>query len=161
MSRRFGVITFLLAILGIVLAMTAMVSMRTVKPESATTSNTQEIAEPQDAQGSDSEDIQYVMYLGTNDKDTNEPVFTPEEAMERARDILINHFGGYTIQEANGGWVDGDKVYQEYTLIIYLSDTNLEQVHLAADDLVEVFNQSSVLIQANKTTTEFYAGKNS
>ena len=23
-------------------------------------------------------DIQYVLYLGTNDKDTNEPVFTPE-----------------------------------------------------------------------------------
>ena len=103
-------------------------------------------------------DIQYVMYLGTNDKDTNEPVFTPEEAKVRAEEILLEHFGGYTIQEANGGWIDGDTVYREYTLVIYLSDTDLEQVHSASAELIEVFHQSSVLIQANQTKTEFYAG---
>ena len=103
------------------------------------------------------EDIQYVMYLGTNDKDTNKPVFTQEEAKEKARDILIRHFGGYTLQEANGGWVDDNGVvYQEYTLVIYLSDTTEDQVHAAADELIQVFNQSSVLIQANPTRTEFY-----
>ena len=103
------------------------------------------------------EDIQYVMYVGTNDKDTNKPVFTQEEAKEKARDILIRHFGGYTLQEASGGWVDDDgTVYQEYTLVIYLSDTTEDQVHAAADELIQVFNQSSVLIQANPTRTEFY-----
>ena len=104
------------------------------------------------------QDIQYVMYLGTNDKDTNEPVFTPEEAQDKAKGILVNHFGGYTIQEAAGGWLDGDQLYQEYTLVIYLSDTNMNQVHAAADELISAFNQSSVLIQANPTSTEFYAG---
>ena len=104
-------------------------------------------------------DIQYVMYLGTNDKDTNEPVYTPEDAKKKAEDILIDHFGGYTIQEASGGWIDGDKEYQEYTLVIYLSDTDLEHVHKAADEMVQEFHQSSVLIQANKTTTEFYEGQ--
>ena len=103
-------------------------------------------------------DVQYVMYLGTNDKDTNEPVFTPDKAKEKAEEILLDHFGGYTIQEANGGWVDGNTVYTEYTLVIYLSDTDLESVHAAADDMIKTFNQSSVLIQANTTTTEFYAG---
>ena len=93
-------------------------------------------------------DIQYVMYLGTNDKDTNEPVFTPEEAKEKAIEVLLKRFGGYTIQEANGGWVDGDKVYKEYTLVIYLSDTTEENVHEAAKELIEVFHQSSVMIQA-------------
>ena len=34
-------------------------------------------------------DIQYVLYLGTNDKDSNEPVFTPEEAQKQAEAILI------------------------------------------------------------------------
>jgi len=104
------------------------------------------------------QDIQYVMYLGTNDKDTNEPVFTPEEAKEEAKAILVNHFGGYTIQEAAGGWLDGDKLYQEYTIVIYLSDTNMNQIHAAADELLSVFRQSSVLIQSNRTSTEFYAG---
>ncbi len=104
------------------------------------------------------EDVQYVMYLGTNDKDTNEPVYPPEEAKEKAQDILLKHFGGYTIQEASGGWVDGDKVYREHTLVIYLSDTDIDRVHSAADEMIEEFRQSSVLIQANRTVTEFYAG---
>ena len=105
-------------------------------------------------------DIQYVLYLGTNDKDTVEPVFTPEEAKQKAIEILLKYFGGYTIQEANGGWIDGDKVYTEYTLVIYLSDTTIDKVHTACDEMIEVFHQSSILIQANRTTTEFYVGGN-
>ena len=119
----------------------------------------------EDAEGSETaeetagEDVQYVMYLGTNDKDTNEPVFTQEESMDTVRNILIDHFGGYTIQEANGGWVnENGEESREYTLVIYLSDTTLDEVHAAADDLLKTFNQSSVLIQTNPTQTEFYAG---
>jgi hypothetical protein len=103
-------------------------------------------------------DIQYVMYLGTNDKDTNKPVFTEAEAQEQVKDILIRHVGGYTIQEASGGWIDEGTVYQEYTLVIYLSDTTEEAVHAAADEMIETFRQSSVLIQTNPTRTEFYSG---
>ena len=106
----------------------------------------------------ENEDVQYVMYLGTNDKDTNEPVFTRAEALERAKEILIKHFGGYTIQQAEGGWIDEGTVYQEYTLVIYLSDTNEEAIHAAADELIQVFRQSSVLIQKNPTHTDFYSG---
>ena len=104
-------------------------------------------------------DIQYVLYLGTNDKDTNEPVFPPKEAKEQLKQILIQRFGGYTITDANGGWVGDDGTeYQEYTLVIYLSDTTIEDVHSLCDELVDVYRQSSVLIQANETTTEFYSG---
>ena len=103
-------------------------------------------------------DTQYVLYLGTNDKETNKPVFTQQEAMEKAREILISHFGGYTIQEAHGGWVDNGTEYQEYTLVIYLSDTTDEAVYGAADELIDTFHQSSVLIQTNPTKTEFYSG---
>ena len=106
----------------------------------------------------DAEDVQYVMYLGTNEKETNKPVFTQQEAMEKAREILISHFGGYTIQEAHGGWVDNGTEYQEYTLVIYLSDTTDEAVYGAADELIDTFHQSSVLIQTNPTKTEFYSG---
>lgn len=102
--------------------------------------------------------LQYVMYLGTNDKDTDKPVFTQAEAMENARAVLIRRFGGYTIQEAHGGWIGDDgMVYQEYTLVIYLSDTTEDQVHAAADELISLFNQSSILIQATPTKTEFYS----
>ena len=104
-------------------------------------------------------DVQYVLYLGTNDKDTNTPVFTREEALEKLKAILIKDFGGYTIQEAHGGWIDDGKEYQEYTLVIYLSDTTLDQVHAAAAEMIETFNQSSVLIQENPTRTEYYSGE--
>lgn len=103
--------------------------------------------------------MQYVLFLGTNGKDTNQPVFAPEEAQEKAEEILLRHFGGYTIQDAHGGWVDDGKVYSEYSLVIYLSDTTPEAVHAAADEMIEVFDQSSVLIQTNRTSTEFYSGQ--
>ncbi len=103
--------------------------------------------------------VQYVMYLGTNGKDSNQPVCTPDEAKITAANILADHFGGYTIQEANGGWKDNGKLYQEYTLVIYLSDTTLEAIHAAADELLAAFDQSSILIHANTTKTEFYSGK--
>ena len=140
MEKKLSIIAVVLAVIALGLAVFSLVSP--AKTEA-----------PQDL------DTQYVMYLGTNDKDTNEPVFTPEEAKKQAEKILIEHFGGYTIQEDNGGWLDGDTVCQEYTLVIYLSDTDLDHVHAAADDLIPVFRQSSILIQANQTTTEFYAGE--
>ena len=103
-------------------------------------------------------DIQYVLYLGTNDKDTNKPVFEPEEAKTKLKGILIDFMGGYTIQDANGGWIGDDGTeYQEYTLVVYLSDTTEEQVHALCDTLIDTYNQSSVLIQMNKTKTEFYS----
>ena len=143
MRKKSDVFIIVLLVIAIVLSITSIV-LSFIKAKSSETK---------------SSDVQYVMYLGTNDKDTNEPVFDRETSMEKAKEVLISHFGGYTIQEAEGGWSDGQTVFQEYTLIIYLSDTKLEQVHLAADELVKLFHQSSVLIQTNPTTTEFYAGK--
>ena len=142
MSKKQGIVVLLISVLAIGLSIAALIAWIGFRPQTDTAD----------------EDVQYVLYLGTNDKDTNEPVFPPEEAKSRAEEILLGSFGGYTIQEANGGWIDEGLVYREYTLVIYLSDTTLEQVHEAADILIREFNQSSVLIQANRTRTEFYAG---
>ena len=130
-----------------------------LKPISAGKTDEKTEAQTEEVTQAQAEDIQYVLYLGTNDKDTNEPVFEPEEAKTRLKEILISYMGGYTIQEANGGWTDDTgKEYQEYTLVIYLSDTDADTVHKLCDELIATYNQSSVLIQMNKTQTEFYAG---
>ena len=154
MSKKQGAVILILSILALIVSCVS-ISLKLFSFNSAENApeETAEVTEQ-----AKEEDIQYVLYLGTNDKDTNEPVFSPEEAKEKAEEILLRHFGGYTIQEANGGWIDGDMVFSEYTLVIYLSDTNAEAVHKAADEMISVFNQSSVLIQANRTATEFYAG---
>lgn len=143
MSKKAGMATLIISIIAILASAAALIIC--LQPSEKEQEKT---------------DIQYVLYLGTNDKDSNQPVFTPEEAKKKAEGILIDHFGGYTIQEANGGWIDGDTEYQEYTLVIFLSDTDLEQVHKAADEMITEFHQSSVLIQANQTVTEFYSGNN-
>ena len=116
-------------------------------------------AEPAQAADGEDAEVQYIMYLGTNDKDTNEPVASREACMEKAKAILIDMFGGYTIQEAEGGWKDENgEVAQEYTLVIYLNDTTSEQVHAAADIMLDEFHQSSVMILENPLKTEFYGG---
>ena len=103
-------------------------------------------------------DVQYVLYLGINDKDTDEPVFTHEEAKIVLQEILARRMGGYTLQEAEGGWIGDDKEeHQGYTLVISLSDTTIEKVHALCDELLERFDQSSILIQTNRTVTEFYS----
>ena len=105
------------------------------------------------------DDVEYVLYLGTNDKDTNEPVYSREESKERVKAILMKNFGGYTIQEAEGGWKGDDGTeYQEYTLVIYLSDTDIDTVHATARELIDEFHQSSVLINTQLVETEFYDG---
>lgn len=144
MNRKLEVTALVLSVITLILSIAAL----TVALNKA----------PADKDKETTKDVQYVMYLGTNDKDTNEPVLKPEEAKKRAEQILLDHFGGYTIQEANGGWKGDDKVYTEYTLVIYLSDTDIDAVHAAAKEMIQEFNQSSVLIQANETTTEFYEG---
>ena len=128
-----------------------------VPVETAAASVEEPAAEQAEETADTTRTIQYVMYVGTNDQDTNKPVYTQAESLEKLKEVLIRHFGGYTIQEANGGWIDSGIEYQEYTLVVYLSDTTLEAVHSAADELVSLFHQSSILIQQNPTTTEFYS----
>ena len=154
MSKKFETIIVALSIVALCLSLVAIVQVNVGANKSAQgeVQAGQSVAEDQSAP-----DVQYVLYLGTNDKDTNEPVFDQEEAKEKAKAILLDHFGGYTIDDAEGGWRDGDTVYQEYTLVIYLSDTTLDDVHAAADELIDTFHQSSILIQTNPTSTEFYS----
>ena len=112
-----------------------------------------------EVQAEQQKDAQYVLYVGTNDKDTNQPVYPPAEALEKAKALLISRFGGYTVQEAHGGWIDDDgTVFQEYTIMIHLSDTDLATVHAVCDELIKLFNQSAILIHENVTKTEFYSG---
>lgn len=145
MTRKTGIAILIISLVAVVLSAASLIVV---------TAGRKEAVPKQDSE----KDVQYVMYVGTNDKDSNEPVCSPEEARNRVADILLRHFGGYTIQEADGGWIDDGKVYQEYSVVVYLSDTDLEHVHDAADELIREFNQSSILIQANETTTDFYAG---
>ena len=142
MEKKLSIIAVVLAVIALALAVFSLVS-------------------PPKTEEQEALDKQYVMYLGTNDKDTYEPYGTPEEAKAKVDEVLTKHFEGFTIQDAMGGWTnENGTVDHEYTVVIFLSDTTLEKVHEAADDLIRAFNQSSILIQTNQTRTEFYSGGN-
>ena len=156
MNKKLVITALVISIITLIISIAALVTAMNKPAHSQEAAPAQEAVTEQEAE--ESGDVQYVLYLGTNDKDSNKPVFPPEEAKEKAEEILLDHFGGFTIQEAHGGWKDGDKTYSEYTIVIYLSDTNLDEVHSAAKEMVETFHQSSVLIQSNETKTEFFSG---
>ena len=139
MEKRLGIIAIILAALSLGMSLYNTLAKPVVSDAAA--------------------DIQYVMYLGTNDKDTYQPYGTAEDAKAKVDEVLTSFFEGFTIQDANGGWTnENGTVDHEYTVVIILSNTTEEKVHAAADALIEAFNQSSVMIQANRTKTEFYSG---
>ena len=105
--------------------------------------------------------LQYVMYVGTNDKDTYAPRFTHEEAIDIVDRICLKHFDGYTIQEATGSWIDetGTPTH-EYTIVCFFDSARKEAVYAAADEIIEALNQNTVLIEVNELSSiDYYSGK--
>ena len=73
---------------------------------------------------------------------------------------MTKYFSGWTISDSIGGWTNEDGTFShEYTVVFYLSDTTIEKVQEASNELLDVFNQISILIHTNETKTEFYSGK--
>ena len=69
MNKKIGILALILAVIAVCLSGVSLYKSMT----------------PADAK---KKDVQYVLYLGTNDKDTNEPVFEPEEAKSRRKIFL-------------------------------------------------------------------------
>ena len=104
--------------------------------------------------------VQYVMYVGTNDKDTYQPEHSQEEARDIVDRVCLKYFEGYTLQDATGAWTDETgEITHEYTLVCYFDGADKETVYRAADEIIEVLNQNTVLIEKDEITTEYYGGK--
>ena len=103
---------------------------------------------------------QYVMYVGTNDKDTYAPFCTPAEAVGIVDHICLKYFDGYTLEEATGSWVDElHNATHEYTVVCYFDGASKEDVYKAADEILVALNQSTVLIESNRIIMDYYGGK--
>lgn len=113
---------------------------------------------PQTTAEAQSDTLQYVMYVGTNDKDTYQPEHTKEDAMQIVDKICLKYFDGYTLQEATGSWMDEtNTVTHEYTIVCYFDGVTKEKVHLAADEIIAALNQNTVLIEENRINMEYYS----
>jgi len=102
---------------------------------------------------------QYVLYIGTNDKDTYSRIIPTEEAKAIVNEICARHVGGYTASEAVGGWVDEKGVLtQETTLVYVITGASEQQVLLIMNEVLVALNQNSILIEKRGVTSAFYSG---
>ena len=103
---------------------------------------------------------QYVMYVGTNDKDTYQPEHSQEEARDIVDQVCLKYFEGYTLQDATGAWTDETgRITHEYTLVCYFDGVDKAKVYQAADEVIKALNQNTVLIEEKEISLDYYGGK--
>ena len=108
----------------------------------------------------DAEEGQYVLYIGLNDKDTYEQIIPTDEAKDIVNRICTKYVEGYTVLEANGGWVDETgALTEESTLVYTLSDVKEEDVIAIMDEALAALNQNSILVERREYAHSFYSGK--
>lgn len=100
----------------------------------------------------------YVLYIGTNDKDTYQMEIPYEECVETVREICAKHTGGGTLAEATGFWQDDTgTITTERTIQCILEDTDFDTVQAIADEIIDALNQSSILIETESVTSQYYS----
>ena len=102
----------------------------------------------------------YTMYVGLNDKDTNEQVYGHEEAKQVVFMIVSRFTGGCTFYDAEGYWYDEEqkKIFSEKTLVCVFFDAEPEAIKNIMDEAIKVLNQSSILLETEEVRRVFYSG---
>lgn len=145
MKDKISIIAIVLSVISIIISIVAMTNGGTIAASDAEVQQSP----------------QYVMYIGTNDKDTYAPKYSEDEARDIVDKVCLKYFEGYTLQEAIGSWTDEkSNITHEYTLVCYFDDTDKETVHKAADELLEKLNQNTILIEKDEIQMEYYSGGN-
>lgn len=107
-----------------------------------------------------SENGKYVLYIGLNDKDTYSHIISAEEAKEIVNGICAKYADGYTVMEANGGWVDETgTLTEEMSLVYTLCNVEEEDVVSIMNEVLTALNQNSILVERQDISFTYYSGK--
>lgn len=102
----------------------------------------------------------YVLYIGTNDKDTYTQQIPLEEAEQIVNEICCKYVEGYTVQQAEGGWVDESGTRTEEQTLVYSFDAVQEEDLIAImDEVLLRLNQASILVERQDLTYCYYSGE--
>lgn len=111
------------------------------------------------ADGSYSAMEKYTLYIGLNDKDAYEQIISTEEGVRRVNEICARYVEGYSMQRAEGGWVDEKEILtEENTLVYSFYGVTREQVTQIMDDVLKELNQSSILVTYGHENSAYYYG---
>lgn len=101
----------------------------------------------------------YVLYIGTNDKDTYTQQIPLDEAEQIVNEICSKYVEGYTVQQAEGGWVDESGILTEEQTLVYSFDTVREEDLVSImDEVLVQLNQASILVERQDLTYCYYSG---
>lgn len=101
--------------------------------------------------------VKYIMYIGTNCKDTYSQLIPTEEAINIVNEICARHIGGYTVHQASGGWIDEQGILtQENTLVYTLMGIDEKKVMAIMDEVLVALNQNSILLERQAVSSTYY-----
>ena len=101
----------------------------------------------------------YIIYIGTNDKDTYQQEIPTNEARDMVNAICAKYVEGYTASDEKGGWVDEtDTLTQENTLVYSFYNIKEEQLIQVMDEVREKLNQNSILVERQESVYMYYYG---
>jgi hypothetical protein len=108
---------------------------------------------------SESQIIKYTIYIGLNDKDTYTQLVSYEEAEKKVSDIALKYVDGFTARAGKGAYKDEKGVItHENNLVIEFNNATEQQMKAIMDEILQVLNQNSILIEKQKVNSEFYEG---
>lgn len=94
---------------------------------------------------------QYILYIGTNDKDTNLQEIPFDECQMRVEKVCLEYVTGFTLTQGNGVWTDDEgNIVKEKTLICLIDGATADEINAIVDRLLIELNQSSILIEHQK-----------
>lgn len=104
---------------------------------------------------------EYVIYIGTNDKDTYKQEIPTKEARKIVNDICVKYVDGYTTYDAQGGWVDEKGVLtQENSMVYMFQGASRDKIKSIMDEVLKALNQNSIMIETRSTDATYYDGTN-
>ncbi len=111
---------------------------------------------PQKADGME-EAKEYVLYIGLNDKDSYNQVLSTQEAKQKINAICTKYVTGYTIVEAQGGWVDEKNILtQENSLVYYFRGASEADIYAIMEEALLELNQNTIMMEERTVYFTYY-----
>ena len=101
----------------------------------------------------------YLLYIGTNDRETYLPRMPLAEARGIVNDICKKYVDGFSVQALQGAWEDEQGVWtSEDTLVYSISGADEGAIIAIMDEALQALNQSSILVEKDEVRLTYYGG---
>jgi len=98
----------------------------------------------------------YTLYIGTNDKDTKEPMST-DEARSIVNSICDKYVSGYSTFNSQGYWTNNlNQSEHEESLVYTFYNVTDNQIKSILNETIKELNQESILVEKENAYYTYY-----